>query len=321
MKVFISWSGERSLHAARALKVMTKLPKGQTVALTLSISCLIVLVLAPDIEILAQGLGDRYVSGIAVTKPSPECPCFVNKVIPESPAAAAGIKGGDRLLTIDSMDVNSEGLARILALLSSDKPGGITLKLWRKGRAYEVILERQQLSKVLARQGMKILPQGLIVPSDSTELEIERLSRTMSGSARLVAHPFPAHVPLDNDLFHGGFALLIFRDPDQVVATGIENGPASRAGIRQGDLILSVNEMDLTGKTPAELEALFIGDGPQLVELKIDRGGGIKTLKYGLERVSEILKGNHLRLVEGQIVPLGLADEDIPCYTARKQPG
>jgi C-terminal processing protease CtpA/Prc len=211
-------------------------------------------------------------------------------VIPESLAAAAGITGGDRLLTIDSTDISGQSLARILALLSSEKPGSVTLKLWRKGGTYEVVLERQQLSKVLARQGMKIVAQGLIVPSDSTEIDIERLSQIMSGEARLVAHPFPAHVPLNNDLFHGGFALLILRNPDQVVATGVENGPASRAGVRQGDIILSINEVDLRNKTAAQIETLFSGDGPELVRLKIDRGGTIKTVEYRMERVSAILK-------------------------------
>jgi membrane-associated protease RseP (regulator of RpoE activity) len=243
---------------------------------------------------------------------------FRHQVIPESPAAAAGITGGDRLLTIDSTDVSNQSLARILAILSSDKPGSVTFKLCRQGRAYEVVLERQQLSKVLALQGMKIAAQGLIVPSDSTEIDIERLFRIMSDNARLVAHPFPAHVPLNNDLFHGGFALLVLRNPDQVVATGVENGPASRAGIRQGDIILSINDVDLSNKTAAQIEALFSGDGPELVRLKIDRGGTMKTVEYQMERVSEILKANRLRLVDGQVVPLGLADGDIPCYTGRK---
>jgi len=265
---------------------------------------------------LTQSLGDRYVVGLAVVKP-PDCPCLVSKVTPGSPASAAGIMGGERLLAIDNTDVSDLSLARILSLLSSDRPSSVALKLWRKGKEHGAVLKREQLSVILARQGMKIVPPGLIIPSDSTELDIERLSRTMSGGSRLVAHSFPAHVPLNNDLYHGGFALLILRDPDEVIATGIENGPASRAGVRQGDAILVANETDLTGKTPAEIEALFSSEGPQLVRLKIDRGGAIRSVEYRMERVSEILRANQLRLVDKHVVPRELADEDIPCLTGR----
>jgi hypothetical protein len=207
-----------------------------------------------------------------------------------------------------------------MELLSADKPGSVALKLWRKGKTYDVIVEREQMSAVLSRQGMKVAAQGLIVPSDSSEVEIERLTRLMSNNTRLIAHPFPAHVPLNNDLFHGGFALLIYRDPGEVVATGVESGPASLAGLRQGDTILSINETELGEKTPGQIEALFSGNRSELVRLTIDRGGTRKTLEYRTEKVSEILKVNQLRLFDGQVIPLNLAHEDIPCYMPRKQP-
>jgi len=274
-------------------------------------------VLAFPVALFTQNAGDRYVVGLAVVKP-PDCPCFVSRVTPESPASAAGIMAGERLLAIDSTDVSALSLAKVLSLLSSDKPSSVALKLWRNGKEYGTVLKREQLSVILARRSMRIVPQGLIVPSDSTELDIERLSQTMSGGSRLVAHPFPAHVPLNNDLYHGGFALLILRDPDQVIATGIENGPASRAGVRQGDLILAVNETTLTGKAPVEIEALFFAENPRSVRLKIDRGGAVRDVEYRLEKVSEILAANQLRLVDKHVVPRELADEDIPCLTGRK---
>jgi hypothetical protein len=119
-------------------------------------------------------------------------------VIPESLAAAAGITAGDRLLAISDTDINGLSLQRILALLSSDNPGSVALRLWRKGRTYDAVLVREQLAGILARRGMKIVAQGLIVPSDATETQIERLSQIMSSEGRLVAHI--AHLDFQIDM-------------------------------------------------------------------------------------------------------------------------
>jgi hypothetical protein len=42
-----------------------------------------------------------------------------------------------------------------------------------------------------------------------------------------------------------------------------------------------------------------------------------KTLEFQPEKVSDVLKENHLRLVHGTLIPDGLADEDVPCFTER----
>jgi predicted metalloprotease with PDZ domain len=51
--------------------------------------------------------------------------------------------------------------------------------------------------------------------------------------------------------------VLILKNPAQVVVLGIEDGPASRAGVHWGDTILSVNEIDPRNKSVAELEPVF----------------------------------------------------------------
>ena len=67
-------------------------------------------------------------------------------------------------------------------------------------------------------------------------------------------------------------------------------------------------------KTSTELEALFSNTRPELVRLTIDRAGVTKAIEYKTERVSEILMQNHLRLVDGLLVPAELADQDIHCF-------
>jgi DNA-binding response OmpR family regulator len=60
-----------------------------------------------------------------------------------------------------------------MGLLSSDKPGSVALKLWRKGKTYDVVLQREPMTAMLGRQGMKLAAEGLVVPSNSSEEEIK----------------------------------------------------------------------------------------------------------------------------------------------------
>lgn len=254
-----------------------------------------------------------YVVGIALTRPKNDCPFFVWRVELESPADKAGIIAGERLLAVDGKRLYQLNLQQTLELLRSDKPGTVALKLWRRGKEYEVVLPRERYSSILSRRGLKQIG-NLIFPLDASEAETDRMLRLTTEEERLVAHPFPSHYPSNPDLFHGGFALLIFRSPREVFATGVENGPASRAGLRQGDRIVSVNGANLAQKTPQETEAMFSGSRSELIHLEIDRGGIIKTIEYRTERAAAILKQNQLRMVNGQVVPAGLADEDIKCF-------
>jgi hypothetical protein len=49
----------------------------------------------------------------------------------------------------------------------------------------------------------------------------------------------------------------------------------------------------------------------------VDRVTTTKTIEFQLEKASDVLKENHRRLVDGTLVPDGLAAEDVPCFTEK----
>ncbi len=262
---------------------------------------------------LAQQGPDPYGVGVSVIVGSTKaCPIFIGDVRAKSPAELAGLSSGDRLLEVDSKKVQGMPLPEVAKLLRSDQPGPVTLKLWHKGKVYEALVQREKYSSILAGAGLKSAG-GFLVPLDTTEVEVKRMTEN---EQQPISHRvFPLHYPLNTDLYYGGFEIFIFAHPPQVAVGGLEQGPASRSGIHQSDVILSVNGVDPTGKSPEELEALFSSDQPKSFRLVVDRVTTTKTLEFQLEKVSDVLKENHHRLVSGTLLPDGTADEDVHCFT------
>jgi S1-C subfamily serine protease len=265
----------------------------------------------------AQNAPDPYAIGADIIVGSKKtCPIFIGGVVAKSPAEQAGIRSGDRLLAVDGKDVRGMQPPQVRKLIRSDHPGEVRVKLWREGKVYEVVVQREKFSSILAGEGKKQVG-GLIVPLDTSEAEVKRMMETENDERPIVGRAFPLHYPLNADLYYGGFEIFVFAHPPQVAVGGLEQGPASRAGIHQGDVILSVNGIDPTGKSPEELEALFSSTRPRSDKLVVDRVAATKTLEFQLEKVPDVLKENHLRLVHGTLIPDGLADEDVPCFTER----
>jgi hypothetical protein len=199
--------------------------------------------------------------------------------------------------------------------IRSDQPGVVTLILWRRGKEFEARVQRERLSLILAAEGFK-QAGGFLVPVGTAEAEIKRLAEE---DQRPIAHRvFPLHYPLNADLYYGGFEVFVFADPDQVAVGGLEQGPAFRAGIHQGDVILSVNGVNTTGKSPKELEGLFSSNRPKVLRLVVDRVTSTQTIEFELEKTSDVLKENHKRLINGTLTP-DVADEDLHCFTEKPE--
>jgi len=102
----------------------------------------------------------------------------------------------------------------------------------------------------------------------------------------------PRHYPNDEKLYYPGFEVFVLKDPPQIVVGGIENGPASRAGVHWGDFIVSVNGVDPRNKSVAELEALFSGQKLASMTLTIDRDGVTKTFSFQPEQATVVMRNN-----------------------------
>jgi S1-C subfamily serine protease len=265
----------------------------------------------------AQNPADRYSVGIGlIGSKANNCPVLVATVGPKSPAGLAGIRAGERLVAVNGSPVSALTLRQVSHLLTGTGPGRVSLRMWRDGLFYEVQVPREKNSTILAKHGQKMLPNGLIVPLEATEAEIQHVIRLGSQPPqRFVAHLFPEHVPLDANVYHGGFAVIIFKEPAQVIVTGAE-GPAAQAGLWQGDIILSVNGAGIAGKSAAEIESLFVRPRPERMTLRVERAGATRTIPFTLQKVSEILAKQGRRLVNGAIVPQDAAQEDLTCFGA-----
>ena len=106
--------------------------------------------------------GDRYGIGVTLLQPAEKAPIFIRSVWRESPAMNAGITAGERLLAIDAVEVTSA--AQAARMLGTNAPGSVSLRLWQKGRIYEVAVQREKFSSLFEKQGKRILSDGMIVP-------------------------------------------------------------------------------------------------------------------------------------------------------------
>ncbi len=143
---------------------------------------------------------------------------LINRVEPASPAAHAGIQAGDIILKFDGKSIdNASGLSR---LVGESKPGArATVSVWRKGKIHHlpVTIAQEQLTTQLAQSKKPASnestknPLGLIV-RDIPEQQLKALKLKQGVWVEAVDGP---------------------------------KGPAARAGLRRGDIVLRVGDTDI----------------------------------------------------------------------------
>jgi C-terminal processing protease CtpA/Prc len=238
------------------------------------------------------------------------CPLYVGGVIVGSPAGRAGIQNGDHILAIEGIPVADPTTAA--HFIQSDRPGSVTVTLARGGQEFDAVVVRARQSVIYERAGKRMI-SGILVPPGTSPAEVDRM--LSFDARRLVGRVFMrTHYPQNSKLFYGGFEMFILRDPDQVTVGGIEDGPAAKAGVHSGDVVLSVNGIPVSGKTVPELEGLFSGRESKMMQLQVERLDSPRTFSFRLERAEDIARQNGKRFVDGKIVPLWAGETDLHCF-------
>ena len=258
--------------------------------------------LAACLILFAQREKPEYMIGASIVGRKSPC-VFIGGVSAKSPAADAGIRAGDRIVTVDGTTVTTVQDAAQHMRSESARP--VTLQLMRDGKLYSVTVQRERYTVILDRNGKKALENGMIAPLDATEAEISHKMLAIK-EERFADRVFPSHYPNDEKLYYPGFEVFVLKDPSQIVVGGIENGPASRAGVHLGDVIVAVNGVDPRNKSVAELEALFSSQKLASMTLTIDRDGVTKTFSFQLEQGTVVMRNNQHQLAKGNVIPLGV---------------
>ncbi|WP_042886584.1 DegQ family serine endoprotease [Cupriavidus necator] len=180
---------------------------------------------------------------------------LVGSVEPGGPAEKAGIEAGDIILKFNGRDI--ERASDLPRLVGDTKPGTrVPLQLWRKGGTREVTITVTELE-----------PDGKARASSSAKPKDEGAQASKPNALGLVVNDLPDARLKELKLKSG-------------VEVELADGPAARAGIRPGDIILRLGDTDVTNARQfnelvrsldkSRIAAVFVrrGDATQVLTLR-----------------------------------------------------
>ncbi len=186
------------------------------------------------IGVMIQEVNQQLAETFGLDKPEG---ALVSSVEKNSPAEKAGIEPGDVILKFNGKDITRS--ADLPPLVSGMVPGSeATLELWRKGQSRKITMNLGEMD--VADNTIKVTGHG-------NDAELGLALRPLTSAERKQA-----------DVDAGG-----------LLVENVNGGPAAQAGIRPGDIILSVN-----GERTASIKQLnsLIANNSKHVALLIMRG-------------------------------------------------
>ena len=182
--------------------------------------------------VVIQDLNQSLAESFGMTRPNG---ALVSRVAPDSAAAAAGLKTGDVITEVDGEPIDRSGAlsSRIGLASPGDK---VKLTIWRDRKAQQIEAKLQGIPNEAAQVADSGAAQG--------------------GKLGLALRPLTAEERRQSKLE----GLLVEQ----------ASGPAARAGINPGDVVLAINGKPVTS---VEQVRSVIEGKPKSVALLIERGG------------------------------------------------
>ncbi len=202
----------------------------------------------------------------------------VEEVTPESPAAGAGIRAGDRIVAVNGRDVRlsaseardpaQQGLAvrRVTREIGDVKSGAaVTLRV-RSGDADRTVTMRAVPAETLTAQGRRDSAEPMLRIAGADSAAAIGLSAQATGTLRDTLGTF--------------------------VASVVPGGPAERAGIYEGDRIVAVGGVDLRVRRAD-------ADDPYVARLKADQlTRAIREASIGQPLTVRVWRGGQERTIQ-----------------------
>ncbi|NYT38330.1 Do family serine endopeptidase [Allopusillimonas soli] len=143
---------------------------------------------------------------------------MVSKVDPSGPAADAGVRPGDVIIKFDGKDINH--MTDLPRIVGSTKPGSkVDLEVWRKGKAKSLSVKVGEMPSAEQEQAASQTDKSpKVSQADALGLKVTGVDGATAAKLHI----------------SGGVKVVEAR------------GPAAEAGLAPGDIIATVNNVDIT---------------------------------------------------------------------------
>lgn len=210
---------------------------------------------------------------------------FIRLVEPDTPAAASGLRAGDRLAFVNGESVEGESHQQVVS------------RIRETTGALEVIVLDADTSELLQKLGLQcrkeFVTEGIPAPGDDSGSEradtpreatpvprengdaspvrSERLSVSSSTKDEVLVEPRPRLCLLKKNSNGYGFNLHSDKTkPGQYIRAVDEDSPAERGGLRPSDKIVQVNGASVVGMQHSDVVAAIKAGGDQVRLLVVD---------------------------------------------------